>query len=115
MFQGMARNEGVKRADRLTRLRQFLPDPGGMIRGSRGERENRERCYEFRDDTQVALDRRRVKCPVKQFMIADGRQENGGGTVLREMGEHLGSPLNEMNAGVGIEQERQNLTSRCSP
>jgi hypothetical protein len=74
-----------------------------------------KRGYEFSDDSQVALVRRRAQCPVKQFMIADGREENGGGTVLREMGEHPGSPLHEMKAGVGIEQEHQNWTSRCSP
>ena len=43
MFQGMARNEGVKRADSLTRRLQFLPDPRGMIGGSQREGENSER------------------------------------------------------------------------
>jgi len=81
MFQGMARDEGVKRADGLTSRSQFLPDLRGMIGGSQREGENSERGNEFRHDTQVALDRRRVKCPVKQFMIADGGQENGPRTV----------------------------------
>jgi len=54
MFQGMARDEGVKRADRMTRARQFLPDPGGVIGGGPREGEDSERCNEFRHDTQVA-------------------------------------------------------------
>jgi len=76
-----------------------------MIGGGPREGKDSERRNEFRDDTQVALDRCRVKCPVKQFVIAYRRQENGARTVLREMGEHPEPSLHEMNAGVGIEQE----------
>ncbi len=54
MFQSMARDEDVKRADGLTRARQFLPDTGGVIGGGPREGEDSERCNEFRDDTQVA-------------------------------------------------------------
>jgi len=54
MFQSMARDEDVKRADRMTRGRQFLPNLRGMIGGGPREGEDSERCHEFRDDTQVA-------------------------------------------------------------
>jgi len=54
MFQGMARDEDVKRADRMTRGRQFPPDLRGMIGGGPREGEDSERCHEFRHDTQVA-------------------------------------------------------------